>query len=76
MTKADVKLLCEADDQLSWWAMVLFAEICDFVEAAKQQDAPDKMIADYVRGKNEEFPRLVVHQQITKAKTEAEKEQS
>ncbi len=29
MTKNEVKTLCEDDTKLQWWAMVLFAEICE-----------------------------------------------
>ena len=31
MTKDQVKTICEADEKLQWWAMVLFAEISDLV---------------------------------------------
>ncbi len=66
MTKVEVKSLCEADDKLQWWAMVLFAEIAEVAESGYRDD--DKVIAQYVRAKIAEFPRLVIQRQLEKAK--------
>lgn len=61
MTKNDVKTICEADDELQWWAMVLFAEISDTATGYYGKD-PD-VIVRTVMSKVEEFPRLVIQRQ-------------
>ena len=66
MTKDEVKALCEADDQLCWWAMVLFAEISELAAGSYRYD--NQVVADYVRCKTGEFPRLVVQRQLEKLK--------
>jgi len=68
MSKDDVKDLCEADGKLQWWAMVLFAEIVSVADAFSGYRNDDKAIAGYVRSKVDEFPRLVLHRQIEKAR--------
>ncbi len=75
MTQAEVKTLCEADDKLQWWAMVLFAEIAGFVPQAEEfgGDA-NKLIADYVRNKTKEFPRLVIRRALENATPEPTEE--
>lgn len=65
MTKEEVKLICENDPQMQWWAMVLFAEIMAVVDSLKDND---KDLAFYTRLKTDEFPRLVVQNQINKFK--------
>ena len=72
MTKQDVKDLCESDDKLQWWAMVLFAEISDLAGPQSQCRDHDKSVAEYVRAKVSEFPRLVVHRQLEKARAVGE----
>ena len=66
MTKDEVKALCEDDQKLQWWAMVLFAEIASLSQSGYWND--DQAIAGYVRSKIEEFPRLVVQRQLEKIK--------
>jgi hypothetical protein len=68
VTKQDVKDLCESDDRLQWWAMLLFAEISDVAGPHSAHRDDDKLIADYVRAKSVEFPRLVVQRQLEKAR--------
>jgi hypothetical protein len=65
VTKNDVKALCEADEKLQWWAMVLFAEIMEVGTGG--YSTADNVIAEYVRAKVAEFPRLVIQRQIEKA---------
>lgn len=69
MKKDEVKTLCEADDKLQWWAMVLFAEICDLAHATEQGVLFNGDLGSCVRRKCEEFPRLVIHRQIEKAES-------
>lgn len=65
MTKDEIKLLCETDDKLQWWAMVLFAEISALVNSQKDIDED---ICTFIRMKVDEFPRLVVCRSLEKAK--------
>ena len=66
MTKQEVKDLCEDDKEMCWWAMVLFAEIMEVGTGphAKDRDA----LYLFVKWKVEEFPRLLVQRQLSKAK--------
>lgn len=73
MTKDEIKTLCEADDQLCWWAMVLFAEICQYAEA-RFSGYEDRSLWPYVVAKVEEFPRLVIQRQIDKVKNKPDLE--
>lgn len=79
MIKEDIKLLCETDPQLQWWAMVLYAELCSYYEEVVYQAGNKLTQSDYdllinqLRYKVEEFPKIVIHHQIQKAKKEAEK---
>lgn len=66
MTKNEVKAICEADDRLQWWAMVLFAEISELMSGGYREDKD--AVHSYVRSKVEEFPRLVVQRAVEKAK--------
>lgn len=76
MTKDEVKTLCEDDDKLQWWAMVLFAEIMEVASVGASYENNEKAIARYVekaiaryvRIKVEEFPRLVIQRQLEKVK--------
>lgn len=68
MTKNDVKTLCEDDDKLQWWAMVLFAEIMEVASVGAPYADDDEAVANYVRSKAAEFPRLIVQRQLEKAK--------
>lgn len=45
MTKDEVKLLCETNDKLQWWAMVLFAELMSDVPAARDGTRHDAQSA-------------------------------
>lgn len=77
MTKQEVKDLCEDDDKLQWWAMVLFAEICELVQTIDNAYGGDpQTLTKMVRGKVQEFPRLVIQRQLEKAKENREKEQA
>lgn len=69
MTKAEVKDLCEFDPKLQWWAMVLFAEIMEFerVNCRVTPEGRDRMCR-FVEDKCLEFPRLVVQEQLNRAK--------
>lgn len=69
LTKQDIKDLCEANDQLQWWAMVLFAEISELVTHYKStgQDLTRGAI-DVIQTKVDEFPRLVVQEAIKQSK--------
>lgn len=67
MTKADVKKLCEADDKLQWWAMVLFAEIAELVAMVHPSQHDLKSVWPTVQSKVEEFPRLVVQRKLEEA---------
>lgn len=72
MTKADVKLLCEADDHLQWWAMVLFAEISELVDSSAGYGA--EAVFPLIATKVKEFPGLVIERAKQKAKEAEEKE--
>lgn len=69
MTKNDVKLLCETDQQLQWWAMVLFAEISELMIHGHKYGQAEW---DCVQMKVEEFPKIVVQRALEKAKQESE----
>lgn len=66
MTKAEVKLLCEDDEMLQWWAMLLFAEIMEVGTGSYSED--DDVLVRYVRTKIKEFPQLVIQRATEKAK--------
>jgi hypothetical protein len=72
VSKDDVKLLCETDDKLQWWAMVLFAEIVALVHSGYGKE--DNTLAEYVRAKVEEFPRIIIQRQLEKAKPQPEED--
>lgn len=66
MIKADIKSLCEGNKKMAWWAMVLFAEICEVVHNC-ERDHPD-FIKQYAVGKAKEFERLIVMNAVESAK--------
>lgn len=74
MTKAEVKDLCEFDPKLQWWAMVLFAELCDYHQALDYSCGGNwgeheyKDMTRLMKHKAEEFPKLVVQEQLNRAK--------
>lgn len=72
MTKAEIKLLCEDDDQLNWWAMVLFAEISEYWDYIEKNysrlDGQAATFTDIVSGKVKEFEKLVIQRAKEKAK--------
>ena len=74
-TKDQIKLLCEDNPQLQWWAMILFAEISDLLHGQLNANDDIKMLANYVKAKVEEFPRLVIHESLNAAKLRLEEEQ-
>lgn len=65
MTKDDIKLLCESDEKLEWWAMVLFAEIAAMIESYPK---PDDAIYTLIVAKVREFDRLVIQRSLELAK--------
>ena len=68
MTKAEVKALCEDDDKLQWWAMVLFAEISDVAGPQSGYANDDQAVAMIARAKVAEFQRFIIHRQLEKIK--------
>lgn len=70
MTKNEIKSLCEDDTQLQWWAMVLFAEICEVISGGYGQDRD--AVFRFVQQKEAEFPRLVIQRQLERAKKKEE----
>lgn len=58
MTKDDVKSICEADPQMQWWAMVLFAELCDYSAAKDNQAINDTELSSMVSKKVKEFSSI------------------
>lgn len=71
MTKEEVKLLCEHDEKLRWWAMVLFAELSELAVSYTNKECGDETFASITLRKIEEFPHLVIHNQIQRAKDAA-----
>lgn len=71
MTKAQIKTLTEADDQLQWWAMILFSEICELVETEKHGGYDAKTVYPLIASKTREFDRLVIQRatEIAEGKT-------
>ncbi len=78
MNKQQVKLICEADGQMQWWAMVLFAEISEMMEYAEENGGERETETYYnlVQNKVKEFPALIIQQTEQKAKQQIEVEQS
>lgn len=71
MTKDQVKTVCEADDHLQWWAMVLFAEISELILHSNldTRDLHDaKILYDMTKRKVEEFPFFIVQRTLDQAK--------
>lgn len=69
MTKAEVKILVESDDKLQWWAAILFAEICELMDALKAGHDPASIL-QCVKSKVDEFPELVIQTCIEKVKAD------
>lgn len=72
MTKDQVKTLGEGDPQLQWWAMVLFAEVCEMVEHAESNQYEARVAWPYVVAKAKEFERLVVRRKLEDVKAEGD----
>lgn len=70
MNKQRVKDLCEGDDQLQWWAMVLFAEVCNWLEDVRNGHCDMKTAFPSIAYKEIEFEKLVVQrmEELTKEK--------
>ncbi len=66
MTKDQVRTLCEADDKLQWWAMVLFAEICELTAGSMYRE-DGKSCWPIVLGKVAEFTNQVIQRQLEAA---------
>lgn len=73
MTKADIKLLCETDDQLEWWAMVLFAEIAELVNH-QGYSGQDKY--PIIEQKVKEFDQIIINSVREKAVQEARRREA
>jgi hypothetical protein len=67
LTKQEVKTLAEADDQLQWWAMVLFAEVSDLAMSADHGGYDATAIYPLIVQKVKEFERIVVRRQVERA---------
>ena len=63
-------LLCEHDEKLQWWAMVLFAEISEVVSAYPKVD---EAVYSLLKCKVAEFEKLVVSNALEQAKKALEK---
>lgn len=74
MNKQQIKTICEADDKLEWWAMVLFAEFSELVETIEHGGYDPKEMWSLIKGKAAEFPRLVVRRAEEKATEQAGKD--
>lgn len=81
MTKEDIKLICEADERMQWWAMILFAELSQYFDSvnhlANYKPGPNdhRMMFDQLKYKFEEFQKLIIQRQIEKAKDQIKEEQ-
>ena len=74
MNKQRVKDLCEGNPQLEWWAMVLFAEVCDLVEYDKNsQGSYEKEAYKIIKQKTEEFDHLVIQEMEKQTKERLQK---
>lgn len=65
MTKDEVKLLCEHNPQLQWWAMVLFAEIVEMIDSSQPKDLA---VLTIVSHKSKEFKDLIIQENLNAAK--------
>lgn len=69
MTKPEIKMICEDDPQMQWWAMVLFAEISDLVHYIELHNEPfDDAVKNIICRKIKEFKDLFLAHQIKKIK--------
>jgi hypothetical protein len=68
MTKDQVKSLCESDARLQWWAMVLFAEVCELVGVEQKGGADAETTYRLVRTKAKEFEQLVMDRAVEQSK--------
>ena len=68
MTKDQVKTICEADEKLQWWAMVLFAEISDLVHHTYSEKHFDIGHISVLFQKVNEFKELIVHNKLQESK--------
>ena len=65
MLNANVVAVCESDDKLSWWAMLLFAELSDMAHNCGYIDAT---VAKVMIRKIREFERLIVMEKVNESK--------
>jgi hypothetical protein len=75
MTKNEVKTLGEGDDKLQWWAMVLFAEICEIVENERNGYTATELYPSIAQ-KTKEWERLVQGRMLEIAKQTLENQPS
>lgn len=71
MTKQEIKDLCEDDPKLQWWAMVLFVEISEVAHNGYGYGPDDRVLAEFVHAKVDEFPRLIIQRAQEKVKERA-----
>ncbi len=69
MTKSEIKLLCEADIKLQWWAMVLFAEISEIVANRPKCDESAYAV---IQTKVDEFRNLIIQRSLEIAQDQME----
>lgn len=67
MTKDQVKVICEADPELQWWAMVLFAEISDLTHHCYQNQF-DAAYVSILYTKVKEFEGLIIQSKLNQSK--------
>ncbi len=72
MTKNDIKLLCEHNENLRYWAVVLFAEIYELAHKNSECRDQEAFVAGQCRMKAEEFEWQVIQEQVRQAKEKAE----
>lgn len=58
MLKQEVKDICENDDKMQWWAMLLFAELSDLIHHCEHDY--DDVILKVIINKIKEFERIIV----------------
>ncbi len=77
MKKNEIKAVCETDEKLQWWAMVLFAEISELVNYQQQTDSMGEVKHYYsvIITKVKEFERLLIQRQVEKAEDKPTLEQ-
>lgn len=68
MTKEEIKTVCEADPQMMFWAMVLFAEVSVLVDTVRNQQYSPKEVWNIIESKVREFDRILLARTVEQAK--------